>query len=166
MSADPRRYSPGRRRRSQARARTARVAPGSPEPHWEVRVPGSKSLTNRALLLAAVAGRGASRLVDPLVADDTTVMAAAAAHARRDDRTQRPCRLDRRGHRTGRRDGVADVWCGMAGTVARFLAADAGGRHGRFLLDADPQLRHRPLGPLLDALLEQGTVLAARLRSR
>ena len=53
-----------------------RVAPGSPDRLWEVRVPGSKSITNRALLLAGVAD-GRSTLLDPLVADDTLAMAAA-----------------------------------------------------------------------------------------
>ena len=52
------------------------IAPGSPPARWEVRVPGSKSITNRALLLAGVAD-GSSRLQNPLIADDTEVMAAA-----------------------------------------------------------------------------------------
>ena len=52
------------------------VAPGSPPSRWSVRVPGSKSITNRALLLAGVAS-GESLLQDPLVADDTVSMAAA-----------------------------------------------------------------------------------------
>ena len=52
------------------------VSPGTPPSRWEVRVPGSKSITNRALLLAGVAD-GTSRLRDPLIADDTEVMAAA-----------------------------------------------------------------------------------------
>ncbi len=63
--------------RRRVRAPTAvRVSPGTPPPRWELRVPGSKSLTNRALLLAGVAA-GRSRLIGPLVADDTEVMAGA-----------------------------------------------------------------------------------------
>jgi 5-enolpyruvylshikimate-3-phosphate synthase len=54
----------------------ARVSPGDPPVEWQVDVPGSKSLTNRALLVAAVAD-GTSRLANPLVADDTMVMRAA-----------------------------------------------------------------------------------------
>ncbi len=59
-----------------ARAAAVRVAPGRPPAQWSVRVPGSKSLTNRALLLAGVAA-GTTRLVAPLIADDTEVMMAA-----------------------------------------------------------------------------------------
>ena len=43
---------------------SVRVSPGSPPAHWQLRVPGSKSLTNRALLLAGVA-KGHSRLTAP-----------------------------------------------------------------------------------------------------
>ena len=53
-----------------------RISPGTPAPQWRLRVPGSKSLTNRALLLAGVA-EGRSRLIAPLIADDTEVMARA-----------------------------------------------------------------------------------------
>ena len=133
---------------------TVRVAPGRPAPRWEVRVPGSKSLTNRALLLAGVAGPGESRLSDPLIADDTEVMAAA---------------VDALGARVTRDGGDwviaglgapprgdAAVWCGMAGTVARFLLPMLAAGEGRFALDAHPQLRRRPLGPVLDALATQG----------
>ncbi len=56
------------------------VAPGDPQARWAVRVPGSKSITNRALLLAGVAS-GRSVLLDPLVADDTAVDGSCAAHA-------------------------------------------------------------------------------------
>ncbi len=139
--------------------RAVSVSPGSPPPCWEVRVPGSKSLTNRALLLAAVAGPGRSRLVNPLFADDTAVMADAVRA------------LGATVELAGRSDwvvsglngsprGRAEVWCGMAGTAARFLLPMLAAGHGRFLLDAHPQLRRRPLGPLLDAVIAQGAVIA------
>ena len=50
-----------------------RVSPGLPPPRWELRVPGSKSLTNRALVLAALSD-GACELTNVLFADDTRVM--------------------------------------------------------------------------------------------
>ncbi len=133
---------------------TVRVAPGRPASRWEVRVPGSKSLTNRALLLAGVAGPGESRLSDPLIADDTEVMAAAV------DTLGAPVTRDGRdwvvGGLGGAPRGDAAVWCGMAGTVARFLLPMLAAGQGRFALDAHPQLRRRPLGPVLDALVAQG----------
>ena len=78
------------------------VAPGDPQSRWAVRVPGSKSITNRALLLAGVAS-GQSVLLDPLVADDTQLDGRRSADARRRDRRadrrRRPAALDRRGPR-------------------------------------------------------------------
>ncbi|MGO9750623.1 MAG: 3-phosphoshikimate 1-carboxyvinyltransferase [Solirubrobacteraceae bacterium] len=137
----------------------ARVSPGSPAPRWEVRVPGSKSLTNRALLLAAIAGPGRSKLVNPLLADDTAVMAdALRALGATVDRTSLGDWIV--GGLGGPPHGVAEVWCGMAGTAARFLLPMLAAGHGRYAVDADQQLRRRPLGPLLDALIAQGAVLA------
>lgn len=132
----------------------ARVAPGDPQPHWEVRVPGSKSITNRALLLAAVAD-GRSVLSEPLVADDTRAMADAL-------RTLGVDVQERAGawivHGLGRPpEGPAEVYCGMGATVGRFLVPMLAAGHGDFALDAHPQLRRRPLGPVLAALRAQGT---------
>src|ERR1700728_1525214 len=105
-------------------AAAVRVAPGSPPAHWSLRVPGSKSLTNRALLLAGVAA-GTTRLIAPLIADDTEVMMAAlrelGADVRRvdgadgDDVSVRGLG----GPPTAAAAGTA-VDCGMAGTVGRF----------------------------------------------
>jgi 3-phosphoshikimate 1-carboxyvinyltransferase len=134
-----------------------RVSPGRPRTQWEARVPGSKSLTNRALLLAAVAGAGSSRLQAPLLADDTEVMtravAALGAGVRRDGED---LMIDGLGGPPRR---GAELWCGMAGTVARFLLPMLAAGSGRFVVDAHPQLRRRPLGPVLAALAAQGTVL-------
>ena len=134
------------------------VAPGMPPARWEVRVPGSKSITNRALLLAGVAV-GRSVLIEPLVADDTEAMAAALRvlgvvvepeHGA--DGTLRwivdglggPPRED------------AGVYCGQGATVGRFMVPMLAAGRGRFETDAHPQLRRRPLGPVLGALRAQG----------
>ncbi len=134
------------------------VAPGMPPARWEVRVPGSKSITNRALLLAGVAV-GRSVLTEPLVADDTEAMAAAlrvlgvvveAEHGADGalrwivDGLGGPPREDAR------------VYCGQGATVGRFMVPMLAAGRGRIEIDAHPQLRRRPLGPVLGALRAQG----------
>lgn len=143
-----------------AGAAAVRVAPGSPPARWSVRVPGSKSLTNRALLLAGVA-QGTTRLVAPLIADDTEVMMAALrvlgasvellAGADGHDVTVRGL-----GGPPVSGAGETAVDCGMAGTVGRFLVPVLAAGRGRFAVDGHPQLRRRPLGPVLAALRAQG----------
>ncbi|HET9074481.1 MAG TPA: 3-phosphoshikimate 1-carboxyvinyltransferase [Solirubrobacteraceae bacterium] len=131
----------------------ARVAPGRPARRWRVEVPGSKSLTNRALLLAAIA-HGTSRLANALVADDTVVMRDALS-ALGVEITQVDSELLVSGL-GGPPRGPAEVFCGMAGTVGRFLVPVLAAGEGHFHVDAHLQLRRRPLGPVLDALRAQG----------
>ncbi len=142
------------------RASAVRVSPGTPPARWEVRVPGSKSLTNRALLLAGVAA-GQSRLINPLLADDTRVMADALRVL---GASVVPHAGDRGGEWVvggiaGPPRGEGRIWCGMAGTAGRFLVAMLAAGDGRYVVDAHPQLRRRPLGPVLDALRAQGAAL-------
>ena len=138
----------------------ARVAPGTPDQFWEVRVPGSKSITNRALLLAGVAS-GRSTLLDPLIADDTLAMAAAlrtlgVGFEERESGDSLSWVIDGLG---GPPSTDADVYCGMGATVARFLVPMLAAGHGAFRIDAHPQLRRRPLGPVLKALSAQGATI-------
>ncbi|HXD66941.1 MAG TPA: hypothetical protein VNV17_20110, partial [Solirubrobacteraceae bacterium] len=137
-----------------------RVSPGAPSARWEVRVPGSKSLTNRALLLAGVA-TGQSRLINPLLADDTRVMADALRAL--------GATIVARGGAGGGESvvtgiggaprGGGQLWCGMAGTAGRFLVAMVAAGSGHYVIDAHPQLQRRPLGPLLAALQSQGAAI-------
>ncbi len=126
-----------------------------------MRVPGSKSITNRALLLAGVAG-GRSTLTSPLFADDTLAMASALHElgAGVEQREQADGNsswvLDGLGHPPR---GDADVYCGMGATVGRFLVPMLAAGEGHFAVDAHPQLRRRPLGPVLEALRAQGTTI-------
>jgi 3-phosphoshikimate 1-carboxyvinyltransferase len=138
----------------------AHVVPGPAPSRWNVRVPGSKSITNRALLLAGVA-TGRSTLLEPLVADDTRAMAdALRALGAEVDEERGPA-----GPRWavtglgGPPAGDAEVYCGMGATVGRFLVPMLAAGQGSFAVDAHPQLRRRPLGPVLDALRAQGTVV-------
>jgi 3-phosphoshikimate 1-carboxyvinyltransferase len=122
-----------------------------------VTLPGSKSLTNRFLVLAALAS-GTSRLRRPLRSRDTLLMASAlrSLGAGVDDAT-----ADASGHTdwiitpaTLRGGGAVD--CGLAGTVMRFLPPVAALCHGPVAFDGDPQARVRPMGPVLEALRALG----------
>ncbi|GAA5005022.1 3-phosphoshikimate 1-carboxyvinyltransferase [Kitasatospora paranensis] len=121
------------------------------------RIPGSKSITNRALLLAAAA-LGPSRLGDPLVSADTVAFRSAledlGVRVTDDGR-------DWVVHGTGRGPhGRARIWCEDAGTAARFLPVLAAAGSGRFEVDGTDQLRARPLGPLVRALARLGADVA------
>jgi 3-phosphoshikimate 1-carboxyvinyltransferase len=114
-----------------------------------VRVPGSKSLTNRALLLAAVAD-GSSTVRNALRSRDTELMAAALrvlgakVDVTSDDWEVVPVP-------TGA-PGGGEVDCGLAGTVMRFVPPVAALVDGAVRFDGDPHARTRPMAPILDAL--------------
>ncbi len=116
-----------------------------------VELPGSKSITNRALLLAALASTP-STLCRALRSRDTDLMAAGlrAVGVGVDDSgedwhvTPAPLR------------GPAQIDCGLAGTVIRFLLAAGTLATGDVTFDGDPRARERPLKPLLSALRQLG----------
>lgn len=137
------------------------VAPGDTPTRWVVRVPGSKSITNRALLLAGVAS-GQSVLLDPLVADDTRSMVAAlrTLGVQISEQTvgNQILRWVVEGL-GGPPTGPEEVYCGMGATVGRFLVPMLAAGRGRFGVDAHAQLRRRPLGPMIAALRAQGAAI-------
>ena len=123
-----------------------------------VRVPGSKSVTNRALLLAALAD-GESILEGALAAGDTLAFAAGLTELGFDlgpagDGARDSWKVGGAGGRIPAAE--AEVYCAEAGTAARFLLAACAAGDGVYGFDAAPQLRRRPLAPLLDALRRQG----------
>ncbi|MFF7181581.1 3-phosphoshikimate 1-carboxyvinyltransferase [Streptomyces sp. NPDC008121] len=118
-------------------------------------MPGSKSITNRALLLAAAA-QGTTRLLAPLVSDDTLAFRTALADLGTPVRaTPDDSHWEVTGSGRGPR-GTARVWCADAGTAARFLPPFAATGRGAFTFDGSAQLRARPLAPLTDALTRLG----------
>jgi len=119
-----------------------------------VRVPGSKSLTNRWLVLALLAD-GPSTLRHPLRSDDTLRMVGAlrALGAEVDDQDPRAWVV--RPPEGGPRGGV-DVDCGQAGTVMRFVPPVAALADGPVRFDGHPSARSRPVGPVLQALGDIG----------
>lgn len=116
-----------------------------------VAVPGSKSVTNRALVLAALAD-GRTRIDGALRARDTEAMVAGLRAL--------GATVDEDGAALvvtpGDLQGGVTVHCGLSGTVSRFLAPVAALAGGDVVLDGDPPLRTRPFGPLIRALRELG----------
>jgi 3-phosphoshikimate 1-carboxyvinyltransferase len=115
-----------------------------------VPVPGSKSLTNRALLIAALA-RGESRLSGALASDDTDVMREALALLGADIECRSdPWRIRGTGGEFAQPAETLSVQ--NSGTTARFLTAAATLAAGPVVLDGNARMRERPLVHLVDAL--------------
>jgi 3-phosphoshikimate 1-carboxyvinyltransferase len=114
-----------------------------------VDLPGSKSITNRAYILATQTD-STSTLVGALRSRDTDLMAAGlvALGQQIEFDTVRSSTV----HVTARELHGGSVDCGLAGTVMRFLPPLAAGARGTVVFDGDAQARTRPLGTVLDAL--------------
>lgn len=124
-----------------------------------LRVPGSKSVTNRALVAAALA-RGRSEIVGPLDSDDTRVLAAALVRLGATVGLGRDVwEVTGPLSGSGKEELVLDV--GPAGTPARFLLALLPALPGRFVLDGSARMRERPMGSLVEALRARGARIEA-----
>jgi len=124
-----------------------------------VRPPGSKSITNRALLCAALAP-GRSTLTGALFADDTQAMMGVLA-ALGADVTADPGAATIAVTGVDLTRSVADIAVDarQSGTTSRFVLPAAALRPGRTLVDGTPQLRARPFEPVLTALREVGAIV-------
>jgi 3-phosphoshikimate 1-carboxyvinyltransferase len=123
-----------------------------PPPQAVVQVPGSKSLTNRALIVAALA-EGPSVLVGALDCDDTQVMVAALRALQiAVEHDPALCKITIEG--CGGIIPAHSAWLQVAnsGTSLRFLTALLATGHGTFHLDGSPRMRQRPVSDLLEAL--------------
>ncbi len=129
-----------------------------------LRLPGSKSISNRTLLMAALA-RGATELTSLLDSDDTRVMREAL--------TALGVALEQRGgvehvvvQGIGRASGFpnkkADLFLGNAGTAFRPLTAALALADGHYVLSGVPRMHERPIGDLVDALAQAGAQIEYR----
>ncbi|CAN7677547.1 3-phosphoshikimate 1-carboxyvinyltransferase [Bosea sp. LjRoot90] len=121
--------------------------------------PGSKSITNRALLVAALA-KGTSRLSGALKSDDTRYMAQAlrdmGVEIAEPDETSFIVTSDGK-----LRAPAAPLFLGNAGTATRFLTAAAALVDGTVVVDGDEHMRKRPILPLVEALTRLGVTIEA-----
>ena len=128
-----------------------------------VTLPGSKSITNRALILAALA-KGTTTLHGALFSRDTRIMVAALralGFAVVTDESALTITIAGRGGEIPVREAKLDV--GNAGTAARFLTAFVCLRSdGTYHFDGDEAMRRRPIGALLEALESQGARAGTR----
>ena len=126
------------------------VVPPSGPLRGRVAPPGSKSITNRALLLAGLA-RGTSRLTGALKSDDTRLMAEALRAM--GVRVEEPGDTDFVVTGDGTLKAPAEpLFLGNAGTATRFLTAAVAAVHGTVVVDGDAHMRKRPIRPLVEAL--------------
>ncbi len=131
------------------------LMPGGPVA-GSVTVPPSKSLTNRAMVVAAAAGGGT--IEQPLDCEDTRLLARAL------DECGWPVQWERSRVDIGPRrvpDVPVSVMLGNSGTGARFLLALAAATEGQVTVDGTARLRERPMGPLIEALRELGADVTA-----
>lgn len=122
-----------------------------------INLPGSKSVSNRALLLAALA-QGTTRLTNLLDSDDVRHMLNALSalgvdYALSADRTQ--CDVTGRGGPLEANRALS-LFLGNAGTAMRPLAAALCLGHGDIVLTGEPRMKERPIGHLVDALRQGG----------
>jgi 3-phosphoshikimate 1-carboxyvinyltransferase len=124
-----------------------------------VRVPGSKSLTNRALLIAALTD-GTARLTNALFSDDSLYFVKALQTLGFDvqlDEAAREMTVTGLGGKIPATK--AELFIGNAGTAARFLSAFLTLGNGEYILDGEPRMRERPIGDLVNALQQLGATI-------
>ena len=133
------------------------ITPVTQPIHGRIRPPGSKSITNRALVIAALA-QGPSRLTGVLDSQDTRVMLDSLAKlglSLRIDWTASTVEIAGcAGHPPA---NGAELWLENSGTSIRFLAAACTLGTGRVRLDGNTRMRERPLQDLVDGLNQLGS---------
>jgi 3-phosphoshikimate 1-carboxyvinyltransferase len=119
-----------------------------------VEVPGSKSITQRALITAALAD-GDSELIGPLASDDTRYT-ATALRAMGIGITEQGSSWFIAGRAGNIQTPAEPIYLGNNGTATRFLTSIAALGHGRFEITGDERMAQRPIAPLIEALAGWG----------
>lgn len=143
------------------------IRPVSRPIRGRIRPPGSKSITNRAVVCAALAG-GRSLLKGVLQSEDTRVMIGALKELgfEVDERLENDRSIETYSvlGTGGRIPAIeANLFCANSGTTIRFLTAMATLGHGWFRLDGVPRMRERPIADLIGALNELGGRVSSEL---
>jgi 3-phosphoshikimate 1-carboxyvinyltransferase len=147
-------------------ARSVRFEPVRVPVIGSVRVPGSKSITNRALVCAAMA-RGSSFLHGVLESEDTEVMVRAwQVLGLQLEWNRATCELRIAGCAGQPPNRHAEIQIANSGTSIRFLTAALAATQGEYSLDGVPRMRERPIGDLLDGLRVWGADVRSTNASR
>jgi 3-phosphoshikimate 1-carboxyvinyltransferase len=124
--------------------------------HGSIRPPGSKSITNRALVCAALA-QGTSTLTGALDSEDTRVMIDSLQRLGiAIESSEQGTRLEVQGCGGVIPANQADLFVGNSGTTIRFLTAMVALGHGTYGLSGIPRMHQRPIGDLAEALRQLG----------
>ncbi len=138
-----------------------KVTPVKAQNPFSVTVPGSKSITNRAMLLAALSD-GKCLLKNALFSSDSrallTALQALGIECSADETTKE---ITINGCKGSLPNKDATVYAASAGTAARFLTALLAFSDGTYILDASEQMKKRPMAPLMDALRSIGISVTA-----
>lgn len=127
-----------------------------------IELPGSKSITNRALLLAALCEQEVT-VTHALDSEDTLVMRDSLHKLGFRLANPHPDTIVVQGEGGTIPASQADLWVANAGTAARFLTAMVALGKGTYRLDGTPRMRQRPIQPLLDALNALGAEATSEL---
>ena len=120
--------------------------------YLKVSVPGSKSITNRALLIATLA-KGDTKLSGVLFSDDSRNFLKCVQELGVETEVDEDKKIVTVHGCNGKiPKNEADIYVGSAGTAARFITATLGVLRGRYGIDSSEQMRKRPMEPLLDAI--------------
>ena len=141
---------------------TKSIQPVSGPVSGTIRPPGSKSITNRALICAALA-QGTSKLSGVLDSDDTQVMLDSLTRLGfAVEHDPKNCSVTITGHGGEIPNCKAKLEIGNSGTSVRFLTAMLGLAGGDYFIDGVERMRQRPIGPLVEALKNFGTDIEAQ----
>lgn len=130
------------------------IIPVNKEVRGSVRLPGSKSMTHRAMLMGALSD-GPVTIINPLLSEDTLYTSRALEKLGSEPKWVNEEKLELIPIPDRSYDSI-DFFVGNSGTTMRLLTGFLGALEGRFVLDGTPRMRERPVGPVVESLLQLG----------